>query len=344
MDFQLHDPYILAVPSTKTYYLYTAGGRGVVDYRSKDLLTWEGPYSCFTVPTDSWAAQEGPWAPEVHFYKGKYYLFTTLHNSQVEVPPGGAAGQYTRHMRSTTISVSDSPEGPFTLIKKADTTTPHDFMTLDGTLYVDPDGKPWMVYAHEWVQKADGMMEAIPLKDDLSDAAGAPISLFKASDAPWLDEEATPNVEQVRYVTDGPEVYRSKDGHLFMIWSSYKKSGYVETLARSKSGTLKGPWEQLPTLVENDSGHGMLFKTFDGQLMLCIGQPFNNQRAKIYEMEDLGDNLRVVKFREDLSGPPLPPGAREASQRGGRGGRRGGAGTTPPAASAPAPAATTPAN
>ena len=36
-------------------------------------------------------------------------------------------------------------------------------MTLDGTLYVDRAGKPWMVYAHEWIQKVDGTMEAIPL-------------------------------------------------------------------------------------------------------------------------------------------------------------------------------------
>ncbi len=353
-DFQLHDPFILPDQASKTYYLYTAGGGGVVYYKSKDLLTWEGPYNCFREPADGWAnPANGIWAPEVHFYKGKYYLFATLHNNDVEVPPGGSVGGYTRHMRSTTISISDSPEGPFTLLKKDDTTTPHDFMTIDGTFYVDPDGKPWMVYAHEWVQKLDGTIEALPLKDDLSDAAGRPIYLFKASDAPWIDEEATPNAEESHRVTDGPELYRTKDGHLLMLWSSYKNSGYVETLARSKTGTLKGPWEQLPTLVENDSGHGMLFKTFDGQLELCIGQPFNNQRAKIYDMEDLGDTVRVVKFREDLSGPPLPPGARQLSQRGGArggrggrggtGGRRGGAApqaTAAPAASTAAPAAT----
>jgi len=346
MDIQLHDPWMHAEVTTKTYYLYTAGGGGVVYYKSKDLLAWDGPYTCFTNPADSWAnPANGLWAPEVHFYKGKYYLFATLHNNDVEVPPGGSIGGYTRHMRSTTISISDSPEGPFTLLKKDDTTPPHDFMTIDGTFYVDPDGKPWMVYVHEWVQKLDGTMEALPLKDDLSDAAGRPIYLFKASDAPWIDEEAMPNAEESHRVTDGPELWRTKDGHLLMLWSSYKNSGYVETLARSKSGNIKGPWEQLPTLVENDSGHGMLFKTFEGQLMLCVGQPFNQQHAKIYEMEDMGDTVRVVKFREDLSGPPLPPGARQASQRGGRGGRRGGTGTaTPPTTDTAAPTATTPAN
>jgi len=41
-----------------------------------------------------------------------------------------------------------------------------------------------MVYAHEWIQVIDGTMEAIRLKDDLSDSIGEPIHLFKASDAP----------------------------------------------------------------------------------------------------------------------------------------------------------------
>jgi beta-xylosidase len=198
------------------------------------------------------------------------------------------------------------------LVKKDNTVTPSDFMTLDGTLYVDPAGKPWMVYAHEWMQKIDGTIEALPLKDDLSAAAGDPILLFKGSDAPWLDEQAVPSARSAIYVTDGPELFRTKDGHLLMLWSSYEKNsfgldGYVETLARSKTGELKGPWEQLPPLVRNDSGHGMLFRTFEGQLMLVVHQPFIGAHGKIYEMEDLGDNLRVVRFRDDLSGPALGP-------------------------------------
>jgi len=53
----------------------------------------------------------------------------------------------------------------------------------------------------------------------------------------------------------------------------------------------------------------MLFHSFDGKLMLVLHQPFQNARGKIYEMEDMGNTLRVGKFREDLSGPLLPPRA-----------------------------------
>lgn len=316
-DFPLHDPCIFADSSTQTYYLYTSlrarlasqPQSGTVVYKSKDLAVWEGPFVVFVCPDDSWAdPQVNAWAPEVHFYKGKYYLFTTLHNPAKSLP--SLVPSRPNSMRGTMIAVSDSPEGPFTLLKKDSPVTPPNFMTLDGTLYVDDEGQPWMVYAHEWIQTIDGTIEAIPLKDDLSVANGDPIHLFKGSDAPWLNEQTIPSASSAIYVTDGPQFYRSKDDQLLMLWSSYEKNsfgrdGYVETIARSKSGKLKGPWEQLAPLVGNDSGHGMLFRTFEGQLMMVIHQPFINARGKIYEMEDLGDNLRVVKYREDLCGPPI---------------------------------------
>jgi beta-xylosidase len=314
-ELPIHDPFILAESSTRTYYLYTsarATGRnraGTFAYRSKDLATWEGPLLVFECPEDSWAApQVNAWAPEVHAYRGRYYLFTTLHNPGKPLP--SALASEPNSMRATIIAVSDSPAGPFGLIKKDGPVTPPDFMTLDGTLYVDSTGKPWMVYAHEWIQKIDGTIEALPLQDDLSAAGGAPVFLFKGSDAPWITEQAVPSAKPALYVTDGPQLFRTKTGRLLMLWSSYEKNsfkqdGYVQTIARSKSGDLAGPWEQLPPLVRNDSGHGMLFRTFEGQLMLVLHQPFVRARGKIYEMEDLGDSLRVGKYREDLSGPAL---------------------------------------
>jgi hypothetical protein len=317
-DIQLHDPWMVADQATRTYYLYSSaspritgqGRTGTLYYTSKDLATWEGPFIAFVAPAESWAdATVGAWAPEVHAYRGKYYLFTTLHNPAKRLTTTDTTRP--NMMRATVIAVGDSPAGPFRLTKTDAPVTPPDFMTLDGTLYVDRAGKPWMVYAHEWIQKVDGTMEAIPLTEDLTAAVGGPIHLFKASDAPWLNAQMAPSTRENHYVTDGPELFRTRTGTLLMLWASYMKNelgrnGYVQTLARSKSGELKGPWEQLAPVVGNDSGHGMLFRSFDGRLMLIVHQPFRNARGKIYEMEDTGDGLRVVKYREDLSGPPLP--------------------------------------
>ncbi len=309
-EIPIHDPWILAHAETKTYYLYTAARpqivgtnrSGTVTYKSKDLQNWEGPYIVFMVPDGTWAnPTQGAWAPEVHRYNDRFYLFVTLHNSDrvIDRPPD--AWRIT-HMRGTIIAVADSPEGPFVMLKTNAPVPPADFMTLDGTLYIE-DGEPWMVYAHEWVQIIDGTMEAIPLKPDLSDAAAQPIHLFKASDAPWINAQRKPTKRENHYVTDGPALFRTKTGQLLMLWSSYDKDGYVQTVARSQSGKLAGPWEQLQPLVRGDSGHGMLFRTFEGQLMMVLHHPFgHNARAKLYDMEDTGDNLRVVRPREDLHG------------------------------------------
>jgi beta-xylosidase len=305
-EMPLHDPYILAHEASRTYYLYTsniqrmsgAPGVGTMVYKSKDLMNWEHPVPVFLVPPTSFA-QQGGWAPEVHFYKGRYYLFVTLHNEKNVIE---ADAPFPTYVRGTITAVSDSPDGPFKMLDEAAPIAPANFMTLDGTLFIDGKDKPWMVYAHEWLQKLDGTMEAVPLKADLSGADGPPIHLFKASDAPWLNAAIKPDTHGLTYVTDGPQFFRTKDKHLMMLWSSYENGVYVETVARSKSGELTGPWQQLEPLVKGDSGHGMLFHTFEGQLMMVLHRPFNNARGKLYEMSDEGDRLKVIRERTDLYG------------------------------------------
>ena len=300
-DFRAHDPCILADSGTKTYYLYTAARpqetgqnrSGVVAYKSKDLKTWEGPRVVFVIPDGMWAnPAHGLWAPEVHFYNGKYYLFATLMNndSVIEKPP---ASWRTVIRRGTQIFASQSPEGPFQSLGNKPA-PPEDFSSLDGTLYIE-DGTPYMVYAHEWVQTIDGTMEAVPLKPDLSEAAGEPIYLFKASDAPWLKDQYLASKRPRHYVTDGPFLYRTKTGKLLMVWSSWKDQIYTETVAYSLSGKLQGPWRQSEPLLTDDSGHGMIFHAFDGRLMLVVHHATMSplSRAEIFELEDTGDALRI---------------------------------------------------
>ena len=87
-------------------------------------------------------------------------------------------------------------------------------MTLDGTFWVE-DGVPYMVFCNEWVQVSDGTVEYMPLKDDLSDAAGPPKRMFRGSSAKWSEL-----IEAGGHVTDGPYVWKGKTGKLYVIWSS----------------------------------------------------------------------------------------------------------------------------
>lgn len=55
---------------------------------------------------------------------------------------------------------------------KDPTYLPENMPTLDGTFWVDSDGKPYMIYCHEWLQNWNGTMEKIELKSDLSGSIG----------------------------------------------------------------------------------------------------------------------------------------------------------------------------
>lgn len=304
----LHDPFIVADRTTRTYYLFTrneaamTGDKrlGTMVYTSRALKHWTRPKLAFVLPPNVWA-KAGSWAPEVHQWRGKWYLFTTFHNAEA---PLGMNGKRPTYRRGTVLAVADRVGGPYRLVRGGEPIVSKDLMTLDGSLYLDPGGKPWLVYAHEWWQTTVGTMETVPLDDSLAQA-GSPKVLFRADEAAWVVGQKQPDGETV-FVTDGPQLYRSKTGKLLMLWSSYGKKGYVEGQARSKSGTLAGPWEQLGVLVERDSGHGMLFRAFDGRLMMILHRPFNYALGKLYEMRDDGDRLTVVREATELDGEAYP--------------------------------------
>jgi arabinan endo-1,5-alpha-L-arabinosidase len=163
-------------------------------------------------------------------------------------------------------------------------------MTLDGTLWLE-DGVSYMVFCHEWVQIKDGTIEYVRLKDDLSEMIGEPIRLFDGSDAAWSKKSDPYGC----HVTDGPSLYKSRSGKLFMIWSSGGDAGYTTGIAVSESGKLAGPWrQQTEPIYGQDGGHGMLFTTFEGRLMMALHAPNDRAaRPRIFEMEDTGETLRI---------------------------------------------------
>jgi arabinan endo-1,5-alpha-L-arabinosidase len=293
---RLRDSCVWPDESTRTYYLVSSSGRhgpnhraAVVAFTSKDLETWEGPHVIFEVPENFWA-NRGIWAPELHSYQNKFYLFLTFNTD--DPFPEQWRDWLPRVKRGSQVLVGDSPLGPFRPFENH-STLPVDMMTLDGTFWVE-DGVPYMVFCHEWVQIKDGTVEMIQLKDDLSATAGEPKRLFHGSDAPWSKKS-----EQYGcHVTDAPWLYRTKNGKLLMLWSSGSATGYAVGIATSKSGKLAGPWEQqAQPLFADDGGHPMLFHRFDGQLMMILHQPNKapNERARLFEMEDTGDTIRLKK-------------------------------------------------
>jgi arabinan endo-1,5-alpha-L-arabinosidase len=291
-DVRMRDACVLPDEATQTYYIVAAGrGGSVRAYTSKDLIHWEGPQTIFETPPNFWPGVEmrGIWAPELHKYRGKYYLFLTFDTNTklAEQWPNWVP----RVRRGSQVLVSDSPLGPFEPFANRPT-LPEDMMTLDGTLWIE-DGVPYMVYCHEWVQIVNGTVETIRLKEDLSAADGEPVRLFFGNDAPWSKRSD----QHGCWVTDGPSLLRSKSGKLFMLWSSGSGTGYTTGVAISDSGKLAGPWRhQTEPIFSADGGHPTIFTRFDGQLMMVLHQPNKAaERARLFELEDTGETLRILR-------------------------------------------------
>ena len=291
-DVHISDPFILADEATGKYYLYAAvfspdrfpnqKRRGAFHALvSEDLVNWSEPIQVFDAEATGFWADLDYWAPECHIWQGKYYIFSSFR----------AEGTF----RGCQCLVADNPLGPFKPIE-ADPVTPKGWQCLDGTLYVDRKGKPWMVFCHEWLQVFDGQMCAIPLSDDLGHAIGEPIILFRASDAPWGARLGGQDKHN-GLVTDGPFLHRLPDGKLIMLWSNFNKDGYAMGYAVSRSGEIWGPWiQQEDPLYALDGAHAMLFRTFQGQLMMALHCPnvHPKKRMLLFEMDESQGKLRII--------------------------------------------------
>jgi hypothetical protein len=294
-SMSMSDPYILADDATKTYYLTGSGG-GI--FKSKDLRMWIGPYGAYDV-TGTWMQGINfVAAAEIHKIKGKYYYAATFtdRNDLVDVVPR----RYNVHRNQTMILVSDKADGPFKPLNPDPNfdLLPHSWDIIDGTIWQD-GGLPYFVFVHEWTQIIDGTIEYARLSDDLSKIIGEPTVLFRASEAPWAlemvgNEEMTFGMKLPGWVTDGPELFRTKTGKLGMLWASWGAHRYVQGVAYSESGTIDGPWIQEKNGLKGDnSGHGMMFTTFEGKRLLSIHHAEGDgpRKPQLYEIDDTGDKL-----------------------------------------------------
>ena len=286
--FRIRDPFVLV--DGGHYYLYESkpwsGGRGVEVRRSADLVTWTAKEPAMVLP-DS-VRPTAIWAPEVHRFGGKFWMFVTI-TEEKGVRPMAAMGEGVEEKnlvpRGTWIFSSDRPTGPFMPVKLGPV-PPAELQTLDGTLYVE-DGKPYMIYCHEWCQMGYGTMEYAPLAPGFASFLEPPKKLLDARSA----------MKGAGKITDGPFFHRSeKSGRLYLIWSNNVEGhGYCVLVRSSASGKIAGPWTKDEILFGKNGGHGMIFKGVDGRLRITFHQPNSSpdERMRIFELDDDGERLSV---------------------------------------------------
>ncbi len=278
-DINIRDPFILK--EDNTYYLYGTRAKnfgqkvgGFDVYTSKDLENWSEPHECFNsrrTKYNKWVS----WAPEVHKYKDAFYMFATFTRAN--------------GLRGVFVLRADNPLGPF-VPHSPKAVTPKDWECLDGTLYINKKGEPYLVFCHEHTQIIDGTVCYIKLSDDLKECVGEPTYMFSGSSPYWADKKP----EGEHYITDGPFMHRTANGELLLIWSTFINHQYAQCVAKSDNGEIDGNFVHLEPLITNDGGHGMIFKTED-KIYLTFHTPNQTlyERPTFREVVDNGDSIYI---------------------------------------------------
>lgn len=284
-EIRVRDPYILVYEGK--YYMYgtcLSNGKGYGCVVSENLQDWSVPVQVYSPAEDSDEFADF-WAPECHYYKGSFYLFATYRSKET-------------NKRGTAIFKAASPLGPFEMITDGHI-TPKGTDCIDGTLYVDDEGQPWMVYVNEWTSSSDsvGEMSAAKLSEDLTSFEGESKLLFRANKHIWTNGG----------VTDGPFIYKTKSGRLVMLWSNAARpGGYAVGMAVSDNGRTDGNWIQYPYAFYCreeygvEGGHPMLFTTLEGELKMAIHSPNGSENGvfetlSLYSVKDKGNIIAIDK-------------------------------------------------
>jgi beta-xylosidase len=253
------DPYILNFD--ETYYLYgTSANDGFKFWISSDLVNWKAGGYIFQKDANSWG-KKNFWAPEVIHYQNKFYL---IYSSEGKTMFGNGL--------RLCLAVSDLPTGPF-----KDLYAPwfdFGFSCIDGHIFVDDDGKPYLFYekvgsvgkpftpeGYLW-----GMIFGVQLAEDLSHQVGGEPKLCIYPDQPWEN----PKSNDARS-TEGMTVFKH-NGTYYMTYSGnhYADPQYGVGYATAKSPLGKWTKSESNPVLKNDiprkvsgPGHNCIIKSPD---------------------------------------------------------------------------------
>ncbi|MFZ4262414.1 glycoside hydrolase family 43 protein [Sphingobacterium sp. HJSM2_6] len=230
------DPFILL--HNGTYYAYgTSNPNGIDVYTSDDLMNWKEPKQKMALKKGDVWGEKWFWAPEVHYYQGKFYMFYSAEE----------------HI---CVAVADHPLGPFTQdIKKPMIANEK---CIDNSLYVD-NGKPYMLYD----RFNDGLNVWIAeLEPDL-------LSIKEGTEKPCIHvsqkwEEVWPRVNE------GPFIIKHKKKY-FMTYSGNSYESPFYGIGYATADQITGPWTKYahnPILQKPKNlvgvGHSATFKDKEG--------------------------------------------------------------------------------
>lgn len=237
------------------YYMTgsTALDEGFDYYTSDDMVTWKFMGSLFR-PSKGHYGTSHFWAPEVKYYKGKFYLAYSSMD-----PESG--------LLLSALAVSDTPGGPFRELYAPWFNLGHS--AIDCHIFVDDDETPYLYFSKNGVVNGVPFGEnyAVQLSEDLSEFVGEPVLVGKVSQ----DWEKFDNV-----CNEGVFVIK-KDGVYHMTYSANDTSYSRYGTGTAKAAHPLGPWvkdPENPILASDESkdvsgpGHASMVKSPGGDLYL----------------------------------------------------------------------------
>lgn len=236
----VHDP--VMIKQDDTYYLFCTG-RGISMISSTDLKTWKNEKPVFQkIPEWTFKAVEGfrghMWAPDISFYKGKYYLFYSVSAFGKNTSCIGVASTKTLHTDSPDYGWEDHG---LVIQSFPDSTN---WNAIDPNLIIDEKGKPWLSYGSFW----DGL-QLVKLKDDLTGPAKGqkPVTFCSRKPDPKLPNPPSIDNNPVNAggnAVEAPFIY--KKGKYYYLFASFDycckglRSNYKIAVGRSKK--VQGPY------------------------------------------------------------------------------------------------------
>ncbi len=274
-DIHIRDPFVF-IEGGVYYLLGTTGddpwvtGSNFTLYRSNDLKNFECMGQMVEESTLSDYTQL--WAPELHFYEGKYYLIVSVFCKEKG--------------RGSMILTSSSLTEPFYPLT-GEYITPAGWGCLDATLFVWKN-EPYLIFSNEWTTpvcgNGDGALFLSKLSPDLKTLVGEPRKIVSGRECGFAVEIA--NAEARGYIAEGPYLVE-EDGYIAMYWSTCTVDGYCVVKSVAKDISSEFVFERF--IFRKDGGHGMIFRDFEGVQKITFHQPnvTPNERMKVFNLSDL---------------------------------------------------------
>ena len=228
----VHDPAMAR--EGKTFYVFSTGP-GIPFYSSTDLKHWKKAGEVFSQEPKMTRASAPeyagfPWAPDVYFHNGKYYVYFAVSTFGKNMSGIGVAANKTLNPESPDYKWEELG----TVINSV--TNRDDWNAIDANVVEDEQGTAWMVFGSFW-----SGIKLFKLNEARTKPA-EPQVWYNLAERPRL--ESVPNVPPQNGAVEAPFIF--KKNNYYYLFVSFdlccrgEKSTYNIHVGRAKN--LTGPY------------------------------------------------------------------------------------------------------